>query len=135
MTLTAVKTPKQILLDAAAILEEEGKWMQGEWHEACETAPDGISHCADGALTVAAGITTLTVTRTEDGELQLTQHHLLRDGDTEPLYEAYEAAYDEASSYVRTLHAGTGGIVHYNDADGRKQQEVVAALRGAAQAL
>lgn len=124
------KTPKQILLDAADILEQEGKWTQGDWFEACDTNPDGVSYCADGALTVAAGITRVELT--DDGDI--IQHHLGRydSDDVEAVYQAYETAYTLASAYVR--ERGThGGIIHYNDANGRTQTEVVGALRAAAQ--
>lgn len=131
--MTTVKTPKQILLDAADILAAENAWTQGDYHVPCEVAPSGVSHCADGALSFAAGLVTFEL----DTRGRLVEKHAtgLYDPNNEPTpqYEAYLEAYRVAGEHVRPGSAG--GIIHYNDTDGRTQQEVVDALRGAAATL
>jgi hypothetical protein len=124
---TTVKTPKKILLDAADLLEAEDAWTQGEWHEPCSTAPSGFSYCAEGALEVAAGIVHLALD--DAGNL------IRRYPDSPERQLAFRQAVAVAVDYAKELTAGRWGIIGYNDAEERKQEEVVAALRGAAHTL
>lgn len=136
ITIDVVKTPKQILEDAANILEAENAWTQGDYHQHCDVAPSGVSHCADGALYTAAGMVTFEYDEETNTlrELRPTWEQIEGDGPVAQQYRAYEQAYQLASDHVRGLGI-SGGIIAYNDKHGRLQSEVVAALRGTAAQL
>lgn len=122
--MTTIKPTYQILDEAADLLAEEGRWTQGEWHAPCRIDDNGVSHCADGAIEVASGL--VSNFRFEDDRLRW-------DISDDPEVEAaYQAAYDTASIFVRGDRHPGRGILHFNDEVGRTQEEVVAALRGAA---
>lgn len=103
MEAAAPKTPKQILLEAAELIEQPGKWTQGAFardHGGDGTAfcdPDAVCWCAEGAIAKVAG------------------------------------GCGTASSALAALGIVTGGIYSYNDAPGRMASEVASKMREAAE--
>jgi hypothetical protein len=107
---SAALLPSEVLEQAAALIEPEGAWTQGEYGRDSQGFsvpnwdPRCVCRCASGAIWSAAGEQT-------------------------PAYDS--AARDQAHLYLRRSLGH--GITIWNDDGRRTQPEVVAALRKAAE--
>jgi hypothetical protein len=97
---------RAVLLDAARLLEENG-WCQ---HDFQKCTPKGTRYCLVGAVNEVVN------------------------GIEMPSFEARCEFRDHVTEAVKAA-VGTKALFHWNDASGRTQAEVVAALRGAAEGL
>jgi hypothetical protein len=94
----------EILERAADLIEPEGAWVQGAFKRLREGSGVSYCYCAAGALIEVA---------------------------------SSDSAYDEARRFLnaqlpRPSDPEDSAVIAFNDADGRTQAEVVAALREAA---
>lgn len=109
---TDILTPAKVLRGAIERLGTDG-WTQGRYHD------NNGCHCADGALSVAAGL------EVPDGKGGWK--YTSGDRDRAPYLAAFRAACRAAG---RAGHPRES-IIDYNDEDGRTQGEVIAVLRDA----
>jgi len=99
----------QTLRKAAKIVDE--KWMQGEYHK------DG-KFCAIGAVEQASGYR-------DGGKLV---HWEMRSNEL-------DMATEDALTRYLQLRFNAGGVITWNDEEGRTSKEVASAMRGAARWL
>lgn len=127
MTKTTIKTPEQILAQAADLIEQ-GYWLQGSYHGV--NAAGELCHCADGALAVIAGRSRPEVT---DGSLGIVGTDFLpvTDREYDAINEAYRTAYFAAGRAAAAAGSRNDSIIGYNDQPRRTKEEVAAVLRAA----
>ncbi len=107
-----MKTAKQVLIDAKALIQDEAHWAQGGFYktDAGTDCSQGVAckFCAVGALRKAAGVS--------------------------DYYESIDCIPMQQAIDFLAKGMGTangGGIVDFNDADTRKHAEVLAAFDSA----
>lgn len=105
---------------AADVLERDG-WTQGSFHRLVDEGR--ICHCAEGAIAVASG-------RHEDVRPDPVSNSMV---DWKPNTDASARHWDALDALAEVIDAHN--IPSWNDTPGRTADEVIAALRAAADAV
>lgn len=134
-------TPKEAILAAHALLEEEGRWVQGSWFDnpAQDVAHDEYKdnpfcNSWHACMMGAVGIVTMGLTQqkfSDEGDVHWRLRVLgSREGGAE-LYKAVESVLDDLARQKGVPQ----GAVAFNDSEGRTRQNVLDFLAEAASKL